>query len=49
MSVLACLSVCNSLRYVCLQEDVAWEWEQVFTEVSSELLAEWERQETVEQ
>lgn len=32
-----------------IEEDVAWEWEQVFTEVSSELLAEWERQEAVEQ
>lgn len=32
-----------------VEEDVPWEWEQIFTEVSSELLAEWERQDDVEQ
>ena len=34
---------------VWLQEDVVWDQDQIFTEVSSELLAEWERQDNVEQ
>lgn len=32
-----------------LQEDVPWEWEQIFTEVSSELLVELEQQENPEE
>ena len=30
------------------QEDVPWEWDRLFTEVSSELLTEWESQERPE-
>ena len=32
-----------------VQEDIPWEWEQIFTEVSSELMAEWEQQEIPEE
>jgi len=34
---------------VYLQEDVPWDWDQIFTEVSSELLAELEQQENPEE
>lgn len=31
------------------QEDVPWEWDRLFTEVTSELLTEWEKKESVEE
>ena len=48
-----CVSPACELRELCcavvLQEDIPWEWEQIFTEVSSELLTEWEQQEAPEE
>ena len=48
-----CVSPACELRELCcavvLQEDIPWEWEQIFTEVSSELLTEWELQEAPEE
>lgn len=46
------LNVCERVGseiIVHLQEDIPWEWEQIFTEVSSELLAESEKQENPEE
>ena len=37
------------LLFTYLQDDIPWEWEQVFTEVSSELLAETDQQENPEE
>lgn len=31
-----------------LQDDVSWEWDHLFTEVSSELLMEWDQGESEE-
>ena len=31
------------------QDDIPWEWDQIFTEVSSELLAEVEKQDNAEE
>ena len=31
-----------------LQEDKPWDWDRLFTEVSSELLTEWEKNEETE-
>ena len=31
-----------------LQEDKPWDWDRLFTEVTSELLTEWEKKEEVE-
>lgn len=32
-----------------LQDDVSWDWDHLFTEVSSELLMEWDQGESEEQ
>lgn len=34
--------VTRSVYCVCLQEDVPWEWDQLFTEVTSDLTREWD-------
>lgn len=34
---------------IALQEDVSWDWDHLFTEVSSELLMEWDQGENEEQ
>ena len=34
--------------FVCLQEDKPWDWDRLFTEVTSELLTQWEKNEQSE-
>lgn len=39
----------SSLSSFSLQDDVGWDWDHLFTEVSSELLMEWDQGESEEQ
>ena len=33
------------MTFVCFQEDKPWDWDRLFTEVTSELLTQWEKSE----
>lgn len=39
----------SSVSSFALQDDVSWDWDHLFTEVSSELLMEWDQGESEEQ
>ena len=42
LCVCVCVCVCAHV-YVAMQEDRPWDWDRLFTEVSSELTTEWEK------
>ncbi|KAI2654767.1 hypothetical protein H4Q32_011556 [Labeo rohita] len=42
-------SVCPALSRPCKREDVGWDWDHLFTEVSSELQTEWDQGERDDQ
>ena len=38
-------NIAAMLHVVCVQEDKPWDWDRLFTEVTSELLTQWEKTE----